>query len=677
MEDERGNRPDSHGYRAESKAEDLGQRRKVLSGVRGWAAVSIPRLLAVVLLLGPVLPGVVAGQPFTMTDPAKVTAVAVSMNATGELEGASASIEVRASPNGSGHVFMDTRPLSGTDLQGSARIASRVASGLTGAGLQSHDLFYTIRSDSPVISGPSAGAIMTLAATVALENTRSAGDEDPWEIREDVIATGTINPDGSIGPVGGILAKAQAAKQAGASTFLVPAGESNYTPRLPQERQAHGEGPVNVPAYCETELNITCRSVAAIEGLVEQATGRELPEPELGEPPTTALYAEELGPRTREIVDRSERVYETWEKANDTDMSDRARDIVMTSLESAANRHREAVQLWEEDRSYSAASKAFESAIRENHARMLIEYHEQGTPTSFLERTVDHAEEDVEEARSAARSAEVPGLHSLYTVGAAQERVSDAEQRIEQARRALQGTGSAEQILLQSAWALERSRTVHWWLELSEPFGEGPDLPEEPEHLADEFVNLARELIAYSESVSAGQQSTQPAQDALEAAKRDQDRGFHAAALVEAAEAQVLASISLEARESEPSPSKVNASRHQAAVSIQEARGLDVEPVLPIAMFEFATTSEDPSVQLRFYRTANVLAGISSVLTASEDPNPSRFIDPSEHGSQDERGRHVGQISASQAGVMGWAIVGMLTALALGSLGFAIARSKE
>ena len=86
--------------------------------------MSLPRLLAVALLLGPALSAPVGAEPIDLTEPARVTALAVSVNETGELVGANASIEVRVADEGSGHVFMDTRPLSGTDLQGSARIAA-------------------------------------------------------------------------------------------------------------------------------------------------------------------------------------------------------------------------------------------------------------------------------------------------------------------------------------------------------------------------------------------------------------------------------------------------------------------------------------------------------------------------------------------------------------------------
>ncbi|CAN5600594.1 hypothetical protein BH23CHL2_BH23CHL2_15800 [soil metagenome] len=66
------------------------------------------------------------------------------------------------------------------------------------------------------IDGPSAGALMTAAVLAGL-----LGDQ----IDSTVTMTGTINPDGTIGPVGGIPHKIVGAAQVGKTTVLVPAGQ--------------------------------------------------------------------------------------------------------------------------------------------------------------------------------------------------------------------------------------------------------------------------------------------------------------------------------------------------------------------------------------------------------------------------------------------------------------------
>ncbi|MFP4006348.1 MAG: S16 family serine protease, partial [Candidatus Hadarchaeia archaeon] len=50
-------------------------------------------------------------------------------------------------------------------------------------------------------------------------------------IRNGVVITGSISPDGEIGPVGGVKEKAEAAEAANMEIFLVPEGQSVSTPR--------------------------------------------------------------------------------------------------------------------------------------------------------------------------------------------------------------------------------------------------------------------------------------------------------------------------------------------------------------------------------------------------------------------------------------------------------------
>jgi len=79
--------------------------------------------------------------------------------------------------------------------------------------LSNYDLTYGIEANASVIGGPSAGAALAIATIAAIEGKK---------VRGDVLITGAINRDGSIGPVTSILTKAEASKRAGASVFLVP-----------------------------------------------------------------------------------------------------------------------------------------------------------------------------------------------------------------------------------------------------------------------------------------------------------------------------------------------------------------------------------------------------------------------------------------------------------------------
>ncbi|MGQ0536473.1 MAG: S16 family serine protease, partial [Methanobacteriota archaeon] len=168
-----------------------------------------------------------AGTAVTVGDPVVVLAVAVGQNEEGRLVGATATVSITVAANGAGHLFMETRPLTQVDMQGSARLAWKVAESVTGIATSGYDVFFVVRSESEIIGGPSAGGAMAVGAVVALWN--AAHPEDPIALNRSVVMTGTVNPGGSIGFVGGIPQKAQAARDAGASVFLIPQGQNNYT----------------------------------------------------------------------------------------------------------------------------------------------------------------------------------------------------------------------------------------------------------------------------------------------------------------------------------------------------------------------------------------------------------------------------------------------------------------
>jgi PDZ domain-containing protein len=81
-----------------------------------------------------------------------------------------------------------------------------------------HDLPVTVTIDTARVSGPSAG----LAFSLAIIDDLTEGDLTG---RGDVAVTGTINEDGTVGPVGGVAQKAVTARRAGARLMLVPADE--------------------------------------------------------------------------------------------------------------------------------------------------------------------------------------------------------------------------------------------------------------------------------------------------------------------------------------------------------------------------------------------------------------------------------------------------------------------
>jgi uncharacterized protein len=127
--------------------------------------------------------------------------------------------------DGTGQALVDVNQiLFWVDTQFSIRTAKNVAQEYTKVNLSTKDLKYGIKTEAELIEGPSAGAAITVATIAAIKNI---------SLSPNVMITGTIESDGSIGPVGGILEKAKASKEAGATLFIVPSGQSVIVRHIP------------------------------------------------------------------------------------------------------------------------------------------------------------------------------------------------------------------------------------------------------------------------------------------------------------------------------------------------------------------------------------------------------------------------------------------------------------
>jgi hypothetical protein len=172
---------------------------------------------------------------------------------------------------GRGRVLVDTQPLMGLVFQDAANTAVFVAQNRTGVSLAGSDVIFSISAPGqvPAVDGPSAGALMTLLAISAVGGK---------PLREDLTLTGTIDKDGNVGAIGGIPEKAQAAKEAGKSLFLVPRANANLVRYTQQERQYYGftvirqvPTTVDTKSYIESNIGIPVQYVDTIDDVVRIA----------------------------------------------------------------------------------------------------------------------------------------------------------------------------------------------------------------------------------------------------------------------------------------------------------------------------------------------------------------------------------------------------------------------
>lgn len=137
-----------------------------------------------------------------------------------QASGGTSPTSVRISPNDKGRASVGTTEQfaggAGNQWKTATWLAAFSASQLTGRNLTDHEFLVGTGGH---IDGPSAGMLMT-ATMISLLRGKTP--------RADTTMTGTINPDGSAGPVGGIVQKMEGASKDGIKRFGFPMGARNH-----------------------------------------------------------------------------------------------------------------------------------------------------------------------------------------------------------------------------------------------------------------------------------------------------------------------------------------------------------------------------------------------------------------------------------------------------------------
>ncbi|MFZ3167154.1 MAG: S16 family serine protease [Candidatus Methanoperedens sp.] len=185
--------------------------------------------------------------------------------------GSMMNISVEIKP-GKGRVLVDTKPLMGVVFQDAANTAAYTAQKKTGKDLSGSDIIFSIDAtyEVPSVDGPSAGALMTLLVVGGLNNL---------ELRKDMTMTGTIDKDGHVGEIGGVIEKAKAAKDSGKNLILLPKENSRLTQYIEKTRNYFGitiieRVPETIDAkdYIEKNIGINVEYIDNLDDVLKYAT---------------------------------------------------------------------------------------------------------------------------------------------------------------------------------------------------------------------------------------------------------------------------------------------------------------------------------------------------------------------------------------------------------------------
>jgi len=284
-------------------------------------------------------------------------------------EGVPATLAVSVRP-GKGDIAIDLgKSIVGESTQESVREAITAATRLAGADKNKYDFFVKIDSPAEKIDGPSAGLAIALATYGALKGK---------DVPDTVSATGQIDADGTVYPVGGIFPKVKTAHETGVKLFLIPAGERNVLAKIEEEIEPGIVKTVtkiiDITKYAKQKWGMDIYEVESLEEAVKIVFEGERPEQnavkkatdileEFAPPPANVSKSKSFKNMAENLVKKARGVIENAKSCNLTLKDRELEKALRDSLKTADSMARRAAALIDKGYYYTAANYAFLAVI--------------------------------------------------------------------------------------------------------------------------------------------------------------------------------------------------------------------------------------------------------------------------------------------------------------------------
>ncbi|RLF65303.1 MAG: hypothetical protein DRN30_04215 [Thermoplasmata archaeon] len=483
---------------------------------------------------------------------------------------------------GSGHVYIETWPLAEVDMQASARIAARIAFDIASkykdlGSFYDWDYLYSIKSDSPIIGGPSAGAAMTIATVGALLGLKP---------KSGIVITGMINPDGTIGAVGGILEKIDAAASINATTFLVPYGQL-YVNKTVMEKYTIGPFvyyrsktvTVDVKRYAYEKYGIQVHEVLTIYDALHYFFENLSIEPtidylQLYKSSLDFYYVNTFLENASEMT-----LYYTKEYFNKTlsQMDSLSKTLYRDEINKIQRLIDSAEDLIGEHLYYSALSILFQANTTITCLYNVLNYRTEGD--KYIEMLIKDLNNTLNVLKDILRK-------DNLTDGmiAAQIRVIDVMDSLERAGEYYK-EGDTYNALEELSYAQERLKTVFLWMNFSSSIFSAKILKE----AFDDEISFATLLYAYIYSMYGSNYASQVLKY-IELSEKAYSIGFYGGAYLYALEARAHAEsfLDLLGISHDDLLNKIAYVRFETMKNIEDSMNKSISPLLSLAYFEYS-----------------------------------------------------------------------------------------
>jgi len=360
--------------------------------------------------------------------------LAVSQTEDG-YEGSSAHLYLEIK-QGTGRVFIETYPLTKLDTQISTRFAREIACKYADVDCDNYDFFYTIRAESSIIGGPSAGSAISALTIAMLENIN---------LDEDITITGTINSGGIIGPVGGLKEKIDAASEIEIKKVLIPAGT-----RFSKEED---NKTIDLVEY-GNEKNIIVVEVSDLDDVLYEFTGKkkEIRNESLE---ISDEYLSIMKILAERLCNKSYALKEEFENLKKDELDE---DIIKIE-ENANNLTEKGEAAFNKNTFYSAASFCFGANTKYKQLILLMN----NMKKKEVDDEINLAREEIKDFDSGLPF-KYETITDLQTYAIVKERLIEAEYYLDLSEEHL-GKGEINESISSLAYAVERFYSAKAWSE--------------------------------------------------------------------------------------------------------------------------------------------------------------------------------------------------------------------
>ena len=536
---------------------------------------------------------------------------AVSQTEEG-LKGVISNITVTIVKPGSGKVYISATPLTEIDMQASARTAAIIASTVLGENPLTMDYYVSVESPSIIIGGPSAGAALTLAIMSAISG---------YPVNGSVMITGMINPDGTIGPVGGVKEKLEAAASVGMKIFLVPVGQSVVQENIVERRRI---GPFIIRTVKPVEIDLVEYgrklgvTVIEVSNIIEAA--KYLLNMEIAEKPLEDIELK-LSDQAKSLLTKQITEFKNAYE-NIKSRIKEASGVIADVLREADARYRSALKLSGEGKLYSATSMLFQAVYLVDFAYRLQEYYERGE--GVIQEFLSEVNSTINSISSKVYAVKPTKLSDVEVLIASRYRIYLAKKSLEQAAE-MYSQGKYEDTIFSLVYAKWRAKTAELWIQAL-GLG-GREAPSEVviQHISALFLYEANSVVAYASSllkdigVVSDELFNKAVKD-LEEAEEMSNMGDYYGSLGLSLSAIAEATTSIHKYFTVNIEKQLESVRSVAEKSLKHALSLDTEPLLALGYYEFAQEQENMFDKIYFYELSSLHAKVLGIVDTIESP---------------------------------------------------------